>query len=598
MPPKKPSIDYTSRDFTTIKNDLVNYARRYYPETFRDFSVNSFGSLMLDTVSYVGDILSFYLDYQVNESFLTTATEYDNILKISRQMGYKADLSPASYGTLTFFILVPANLTGAPDYDYAPILKSNSKFKTNGGKTFTLLEDVNFKDTEQNEVVVGEVDNNTGVPTSYAIRARGQAISGELAVTEQVLGSYIRYRQVEVPGENITEIVSVIDSDGNPYFEVDYLSQNTVFVGVDNNGSDSQTVASIMKPISVPRRYTVIKERNSVFLQFGAGSEENVEEVLDPSKVLINTHGRTHIIDDSFDPASLIKTDSLGVSPSNTVLTIIYRINSSEDTNTAQNTVNVVYDPIFSFESEAVLNANSVTTTRDSLEVINEEAFVGDNPFPSQEEIKERAFGSYSMQNRIVTKEDMMTAAYNMPPKFGTIKKVGVYQDSDSFNQRNINLYVVSQNNLGNLEVSSATIKNNLRTYISKFKMINDTIDILDAKIINLQVNYKIIAYPDVDKFAALDSSKNSIANFFNSRGKYEIGESFFITDIFSVLKNSPLVLDVIDVQVETKTGSLYSDTNFSVDGNLSRDGRKIICPFDSVFEIKFPNTDIIGTVQ
>ena len=244
-----------------------------------------------------------------------------------------------------------------------------------------------------------------------------------------VVGEYARYRKVEIPGENITEIVSVIDSDGNPYFEVDYLSQNTIFVGVENNGSDRQTVPSIMKPVSVPRRYTVIKERNSVFIQFGAGTEENVEEVLDPSKVLINTHGKTYITDDSFDPASLIKTDSLGVSPSNTVLTIIYRVNSSDDTNTPQNTVNVVYDPVFSFESEAVLNPDSVSTTRDSLEVINEEAFVGDNPFPSQEEIKERALGTYSMQNRIVTQEDMITAAYNMPPKFGTIKKASVYQD-------------------------------------------------------------------------------------------------------------------------------------------------------------------------
>jgi len=598
MPPKKPSINYTSRDFSTIKNDLVNYARRYYPETFRDFSVNSFGSLMLDTVSYVGDILSFYLDYQVNESFLTTATEYDNILKISRQMGYKADLSPASFGVLTFFILVPADLTGAPDYDYAPVLNSNSKFKTSDGKMFTLLENVNFKDTLQNEVVVGEVDNTTGVPISYAVRARGQAISGELAVQEEVLGEYVRYRRIEIPGENITEIVSVIDSDGNPYFEVDFLSQNTIYVDVQNNGIDSQTVSSILKPISVPRRYTVIKERNSVFIQFGAGTEENVEEVLDPSKVLINTHGKTYITDDSIDPASLIKTDSLGVSPSNTVLTIIYRVNTADDTNTAQNTVNTVADPVFSFQSEAVLNIDSVNSVKDSLEVTNEEAFVGDNPFPSPDELKQRALGTYSMQNRIVTKEDMMTAAYNMPAKFGTIKKVGVYQDTDSFNQRNINVYVVSQDSVGNLQPSSITIKNNLSTYISRLKMINDTIDILDAKIINLQINYKIVAFPDIDKFAAIDSSKNSIANFFNTRGNYEIGESFLITDIFSVLKNSPLVLDVIDVEVITKTGSLYSDSNFSVAGNLSRDGRKIICPFDSIFEIKFPNTDIIGTVQ
>ena len=250
---KKPAIDYTSRDFNSIKSDLVDYARRYYPDTFRDFSINSFGSLMLDTVSYVGDILSFYLDYQVNESFLSTATEYDNILKISRQLGLKADLAPASYGVLTFFVLVPAASNGAPDFDYAPILKSNSKFTTTDGRTFTLLEDVNFKDTDQNEIVVGEVDSNTSVPTSYAIRARGQAISGELAVYEEVLGGYQRFRRVVVPGENISEVVSVIDSEGNVFFEVDYLSQNTVYTTLENKSESRTTVPNILKPIAVPR---------------------------------------------------------------------------------------------------------------------------------------------------------------------------------------------------------------------------------------------------------------------------------------------------------------------------------------------------------
>ena len=228
MAEKKPSINYTSRDFTTIKNDLLDYAKRYYPNQFRDFSANSFGSLMLDTVSYVGDILSFYLDYQVNESFITTAIERKNIIKLAQQLGYKPRLTTASYGTLTFFILIPANVTGAPDFNYAPVLKAGSLFKTTGGKTFSLLEDVNFKDQDNNEIVVGDVNTDTGVPTTYAVRARGQAVSGQLFSKEISVGNYEKFRRVRIIDDSISEIVTVNDSNGNVYFEVDYLSQNTL----------------------------------------------------------------------------------------------------------------------------------------------------------------------------------------------------------------------------------------------------------------------------------------------------------------------------------------------------------------------------------
>lgn len=598
MAKRKPAINYTSRDFESIKSDLVNYARRYYPDTFRDFSINSFGSLMLDTVSYVGDILSFYLDYQVNESFLSTATEYQNILKISKEMGMKADLSPASYGTLTFFILIPAALNGAPDYDYAPFLRAGSVFSSGEGKLFTLLEDVNFKDVEQNEVVVGTINNQTSVPTNYAIRARGQAVSGEYAVYEEVIGDYQRFRKVEVPGENITEIISVIDSEGNNYYEVDYLTQNTIYVTIQNKNQNASTVPNILKPISVPRRFVVTKEVDRVLLQFGHGTNENTPEVLDPSNVIAQQHGKNYVTDDSFDPATLLKTDSLGISPSNTTLNIIYRVNSAENTNTAAGTIVNTKDPIIDFISELELDSANVQAVRSSLEVINEEAFVGSNPLPSAEELRQRAFGVYSMQNRIVTKEDMITAAYNMPQQFGSIYKAMAYQDSDSFNQRNINLYVMAKGPDGKLQKANSIIKNNLKTYLTRFKMINDSIDILDANIINIMINYKIIAFPDVDKFSALEASKRDLANYFANRREYEIGESFLITDVFAVLKNSPLVLDVIEVEVTPKTGALYADTNFNTDYGMSADGRKINCPIDSVFELKYPNTDIIGTIE
>ena len=596
MSSKKPAINYTSREFATIKNDLVNYARRYYPDKFRDFSVNSFGSLMLDTVAYVGDILSFYLDYQTNESFLSTALQYDNVLKLSRQSGYKANLSPSSYGLLTFFILIPS-ANGTPNFDYAPILKKGSKFSTGTGKVFSLLEDVNFKNETENEIVVGSVNNTTGTPLTYAIRAQGQAVSGELAVEDLPLGAYTRFRKIEIAGNNITEIISVTDSNGNPYYEVDYLTQNTIYVSLINRGDDSKTVANILKPISVPRRYTVLQEKNKIFLQFGFGTAQDESKVLNPAKVILKQHGKEYITDDSFDPAVLIKTDTLGISPSNTVLTVVYRVNTSENTNASINSIIKVADPVFDFQSESTLTQASVVSVRTSLEVVNEQAFVGDIPFPSTEEIKQRAFGAYSMQNRMVTRDDMIAATYNMPANFGSIKKVNVLQDSDSLNQRNINMYVISQNNLAQLTTTNDTIKNNLKTYLSRFKMINDSIDILNANIINLKINFKISSFANVNKFDALDQAKDDIANYFENRDNYEIGEPFSISDIFAVLKNSQSVLDVLSVTVETRSGGDYATTNFSIGENKTADGTRILCPPDSIFEIKYINSDIAGIV-
>ena len=593
---KKPAINYTNKEFGTIKNDLVQYARRYYPDKFRDFSVNSFGSLMLDTVAYVGDMLSFYLDYQVNESFLSTALEYNNVLKLARESGYKPELSPSSYGMLTCFVLVPSK-NGTPDFDYAPILKRGSKFRTTQGDMFTLLEDINFKNQDENEIVVGNVDSTTNTPTNYAIRARGQAVSGELAVTRITVGEYSKFRKVEIEADNITEIVSVIDATGNSYFEVDYLTQNTIYVPFVNRGADKDVVSNILKPISIPRRFTVIKERNKVFLQFGFGTDEEPEKVLDPSNVIIERHGQEYITDQSFDPGQLLKTDRLGVVPSNTILTVVYRVNSSQNTNASVNTITRVADAVFDFESQSTLNAGSVRTVRNSLEVTNEEPFVGSAPLPSAEEVKQRALGAHSMQNRMVTRDDFIAVAYNLPPKFGKITRVNVMQDSDSFNQRNINMYVISQDVNGYLLKANDTIKNNLKTYLTNFKMINDTVDILDANIINLRINFSISAMANVNKFSALNAAKDAIANYFTERARYEVGEPFSITDIFAVLKNVPSVLDTIEVHVDTQSGGQYADSNFLTTNSMSRDNTKIICPPDSILEVKYPNTDIIGNV-
>ena len=236
---KKVAINYTSRDFDTIKRDLVNYARKYYSDTFKDFSEAGFGALMMDSVAYVGDILSFYADYQANETFLESAIEYDNVVRHARQLGYKLNKAPSSYGIAAFYIIVPAATSGTPNRAYMPVLKQGSIFSSNNGSRFTLTQDVDFADTN-NSVVVAAADSTTGLPTSYAIQAFGEVVSGRIQEQIVTVGDYEKFRKIKLGGTQIAEVVSVEDAEGNEYYEVDHLSQNVIYQSFTNTNSDDR----------------------------------------------------------------------------------------------------------------------------------------------------------------------------------------------------------------------------------------------------------------------------------------------------------------------------------------------------------------------
>ena len=595
---QKPPINYTSREFATIKQDLVSYAKRYYPDTFNDFSEASFGSMMLDMVAYVGDVISFYLDYQVNESFLDSSLEYNNILRLARQTGLKMSRSFTSTGQLTLYVIIPAKTTGqvgTPDLAYAPILKNGSKFTSSSGTVFTLSEDVDFGD-ENNEVVVASVDSTTGSPLTYAVKTFGTIISGELKVEYIDVGAYTRYPNFILNDNNIVEVVSVVDSKGNKYYEVDSLSQDTVYIPVQNLSGDKEFAPYVIKPIAVPRRFTVERSGRRTLLQFGHGSDKNTvdDKIVDPSKVVLDMHAKNYITDKTFDPTRLLETEKLGVAPSDTTLTIIYRTNNANNVNIGTNTITESTDLNFRFRDVAILENQLMADVVTSLDFENESPIVGDTLAPTVEEIRQRALGMQSAQNRAVTKQDYISLVYNMPPKFGSVKRVNITQDKNSF-KRNLNMYVVSENQSGNLVQTPITIKNNLKTWLSNYKMINDTVDILDAKVINLGIQYSVLIDTEENKFGALDFINGQMANYFSN--KYNIGEPFMYSDVFNVLKNIDFVLDVKDIEVTLQNGPLYETSFFDIKSNLTADGRALICPEDHIFEIRFPNIDIRGSI-
>jgi hypothetical protein len=595
---KKVPIKYTSRDFNSIKRDLEDYAKRYYPDTYKDFSEASFGSLMIDTVAYVGDILSYYVDYGVNESFIDTSIEYGNVLRHARRLGYKHSQNPTSTGVVAMYVLVPANSLGlGPDTGYIPILKQGTLLSTNNGVTFILSENVNFAN-DNTEVVVARTDGETGLPSQYAIKAYGKVLSGNFGIETVDVGSFQRFRRIPINNRNISEIISVTDSEGNEYFEVDHLSQNVVYREFYNPNFATDNTPSILKPVIVARRFTVERDNlNNAFLQFGFGSEEDIDvnNVADPSNVVMQLLGKDYVTDTNFDPAKLLKTDKFGIAPSSTVLTIRYRTNTAANVNVGRNSIVNVRNAIVEYNDLGTTNASTRNDVASSIEVSNEEPIVGDITIPNVEELRIRAKDFFATQNRAVTSQDYEAFIYAMPGQFGAIKRCRVYRDDDSF-RTNINIYLASEDENTNLTKTSNTIKNNLKTWLSRHKVINDTIDFLDAVIVNLGIEYEVVTDMNVNRFEVIERCSEILRQEYSV--KQLIGQPFEISRIFKLLNRVAGVVDVTRVEIVQKTGANYSSVSVPMGKLKSPDGRYIMAPKNVVFEVRYPAADIRGTIR
>jgi hypothetical protein len=595
--PKRP-INYTSREFESIKNDLLNYAKRYYPNSFKDFNEASFGAMMLDMVSYVGDQLSFYVDYQANESFIDSALEYKNVVRLSKQLGFKMPGAAVATGYCTFYVLVPvATATTGPDRNYMPILKKGSLLTADNGNTYTLEEDVDFSNPN-NETTVGRVDVDTGVPTFYAVRATGKVRSGQLRSKIVVVGDYLRFRTVPLGVKNVSEIMKVVDTQGNEYFEVEYLTEDVVISEVPNYGSTKETVPYIMKIQAVPRRFiTQFDELGNVALQFGYGSEANLSKdlIVDPADVVLDTSGRNYISDKTFDPSNLIEGDKFGIVPVNTSLNIIYRSNTHGAINAPVNSITTIVSADFVFPSQLTLDITKVGGVRGSLEVGNENPILGDTTVVTAEELRTRAYSSFATQNRAVSRSDYVAFCYRMPANFGKIKRVNIEQDTDSL-KRNLNLYVLAQGTAGNLVIANSVMKNNLKTWLNKYKMVNDSIDILDGRVINYGINFEVISDINANKYTILQRCVSKLQDKLAVVG--EMGSPIHITEMYRFLNDVDGVVDTTNVQIVNKAGGVYSNFYYDMDSNTSDDGRFVEIPQNSVAEILLSASDIQGVVQ
>lgn len=595
MANKKVLVNYTSKDFESIKRDLEEHAQRYYPDTYKDFSENSFGSYVLDTVSYVGDMLSFYLDYQVNESFLETAVEYNNVRRLAKNTGYKFSGRPAAFGIATFYVMVPANSSGlGPDRSLIPILKTGSEFRATTNTTFVLTEDVDFNNPK-NEIIAARFSDTTGKPTSYAIRASGQVKSTVLFRTTVSIGDFTRFRRVRIGSPSIAEIKSVIDSEGHEYYQVDHLSQDVVYINTTNPNAANDGVPQIIKPKIVPRRFVFEQDNTGTYLQFGYGTDEEntITDIADPSQITLKMTGKPYIEDTAFDPTKLLDSNTLGVAPSNTTLTVLFYQNDSDSVNVSAGNLNIVSLSSMTFPNSNGLTDGLQSFVRSSLEVSNDKPIVGNTSLPTSEEIRYRSYAAKAAQQRSVTRNDYEAYIYMMPAGFGSVKRASVINDPSSTNRR-LSVYVISEDSSGNLISTNSTIKENVKIWLNKNKMLNDNIDIYDARILNIGFDYEIVVHPSKDKIEVLNSVNRRLRT--EMANKMYIGEPFYLTNIFNIINKVDGVVDTLKVTPKLLTGSGYSSAPVSIQEMKSHDGTYIKAPRNVIFEIKNFNKDIKGT--
>ena len=588
-------IDYTHREFQSIRNDLIQVAERLYPDSFRDFSEGSFGAMMVDAVAYVADQLNFYLDYNVNEAFLDTAYQYDNIVRHGRALGYKNRGRPSTFGTVSMYVLVPASATGiGPDLRYTPIVKRGTRFSTTTGLNFVLTENVDFA-APTNAIVAARTNTITGAPTYYAIKAYGKVVSGYFTREQIKVGAFERFKKVGISNPNMSEIISITDAEGNEYYEVDYLSQDMIFREVPNMNFRNDNVPSILKPYLVSRKFVVERGRTNTVIQFGSGKAAGTNVIADPGAVAMDIYGKDYITDTTFDPTRLSENESYGIVPSNTTLNVVYRITNPVNSNASVGSLNEVGNSIFEFSNPQDLDSGLMEEIRQSLEVSNEEPITGNVNELTSGEIKRKIFDTFPTQNRAVTQADYENLAVRMPEKFGAVKRCSVQRDPDE-RKRNLNMYVISVDAVGHLTKCNNTIKKNLKTWLNQHRMINDTIDILDAYVINFGIQYIVKPKTGVDKYDLLEACNLALQKKFQTHSY--IGEHLSVADLYSELNKVSGVLEVSQVTIVNKAGANYSTVSFNINENTSPDGTYIIVPKNAVVELKFPATDIKGKVR
>tara|TARA_Y100000310_G_scaffold314639_1_gene364201 strand:- start:5798 stop:7642 length:1845 start_codon:yes stop_codon:yes gene_type:complete len=598
---------YLAKDFNSFRAELLTHARVYFPDRIRDFTEASLGGLLLDMAAFVGDSMAFYLDHQFNELNWATAIESKNVQKHLRNAGVKVRGAAPSVCEITFYFEIPAELVGS-EYEPSPTLlpkvSQGTRLASAKGVPFSLVEDLDFteKDYLENylyDAVLVEADDS-GNPVSYVVTRTGICLSGE-EKTESIKIPNVHkpYRTLTLSSENITEIISVKDVEENAYYEVNNLTQDTVFEVVTNTTEDADQVPNNIEIIPAPYRFTTTYDYNTKLtkLRFGAGDATTLDNdiVPDPAELALPLYGKKTFGRFTIDPNSLLQTHTLGIAPKNTTLKITYRHGGGLNHNVAALTVKTVDLLILTFDSRAP--ASGAASVRASIDVLNNDPASGADNAPTLEELRTQIPASRQAQNRIITKEDLISRIYTLPNKFGRVYRVGVRPNP--INSLASQIFVISRDKDKKLGLTPDTLKKNLRKYLNEFRAVSDAFDILDAQVVNFAVNLEIVAHPSSNKTQVAQTCIKALTKILDTKN-FQIDMPIALSDITNVVLNTQGVISLVDLKITNVTGTIeervYSDVSFNVDANTFQ--QMVIGPDGSIFELKYPDTDIKISVR
>jgi hypothetical protein len=623
----KKDVKYLNKDFAQFRQNLITFAKQYYPNTYNDFNESSPGMMFIEMASYVGDVLSFYADQSFRESVLSNATEESNVLMLSQLFGYKPKLNTPAIVDLDVYQLVPALGSGAnarPDFRYCLNIRQGMQVSTDSATTpikFRTIADVDFtfsSSLNPTDISVYEIDGSGNVQY-YLLKKSVQAVSGEVKTTTFAFTDPKPYDKIVLPESNILDIISVTDDDGNTWYEVDYLAQDTVLEDVANIPYNDQelfiyrsSTPYLMKLRRSARRFvTRVREDNRIELQFGSGISSDADEELipNPKNVGLGLEYLARTTNSNIDPSNFLYTSTYGLAPNNVVLTVTYSIGGSVNDNVASNTLTKIDNVTYNSATE--LYGLDLTDTKGSVAVNNPSAATGGKSKDSLDSIRQNAMASFAAQNRAITREDYITRCYSMPGRFGSVAKAYIVSDlqldtadreypRDTIpNPLALNLYVLSYDANRNFTELNPATKENLRTYLSNYRMLTDAINIKTAYIVNIGMEVDIVPVPSYNANEVILTCINKLKQMFDP-DRLQINGLINISNITSELDRLPGVQSVAKFEIK----NLF-DKNLGYSGNVydmvgaTKNG--IVYPSldPCIFEIKYPNADIkVRTVK
>ena len=610
----KRNINYLGKDFNDFRDQLITFSKTYFPNTYTDFSSASPGMMFMEQASYVGDVLSFYLDNQIQETFLQYARQTNNLFDLAYMFGYKPKTTGLSTVDVNFFQLVPSKLSGGltvPDYDYAlQVLENTTLSSIARTPVQFIIEDLlDFKvssSLDSTEVSVAQISNNS--PTYYLLKKTRKAISGEIKTTTVGFGNYEEFPTIEVTGENISYILDITDSDGNVWYEVDYLGQESIYDNIKNsnindpnNFLDSSDTPYILQLKKIQRRFaTRFLDSNTLQIQFGNGNSNDTDELIvpNPDNVGLGLPFEINKLTTAYSPTNFIFTNTYGIAPTNTTLTIRYLVGGGVESNIEANSLTQI-TPLanIQFQNEN-LDATTAQYIFDSLEIQNPEAATGGQDGDSIEELRQNTISNISTQLRNVTADDYLVRTLSLPSRYGAIAKAHVQKPGIEDNSNTtLDIYVLSYDFEKKLRIPSNALKENLKTYLNEYKMVGDSLTIKDAFVVNIGVDFEIITLPNYNNNEVLRKCFTALINYFNINN-WQINEPIILRNINVLLDEVDGVQTVKKAVITNKTGTSlgYSKYAYDIDGaTLNNVVYPSIDPM--VFEVKNPNQDITGRV-